>query len=81
MEPVTKYGRFGGAAPWLATATVMTATALFLHPFLIPTTLKEDTEKRAKHVVEFILAGFLIEPVPVNKRRATARRRSQPQLH
>src|SRR3954451_13983230 len=28
------------------------ATALFLHPFLIPTTLREHTEQRAKNVVQ-----------------------------
>jgi AcrR family transcriptional regulator len=56
------------------------ATALFLHPFLIPTTLKEDTEKRAKHVVDFILAGFLTELVSVNTRGSTRRSGSHPRL-
>jgi AcrR family transcriptional regulator len=37
------------------------ATALFLHPFLIPTTLAQNTEGRAQKVVQYILAGFLQE--------------------
>jgi AcrR family transcriptional regulator len=51
------------------------ATALFLHPFLIPTTLNQETEKRARHVVDFILAGFLAEPGPPTKSKSTAKRR------
>jgi AcrR family transcriptional regulator len=52
------------------------ATALFLHPFLIPTTLHEATEERAKRVVQYLLAGFLVAtPAPAKngktKRRST----------
>jgi AcrR family transcriptional regulator len=40
-------------------ATVLKdATALFLHPFMIPTTLREETDDRARNVVRYILAGF-----------------------
>ncbi|MDB6112788.1 MAG: TetR family transcriptional regulator [Pedosphaera sp.] len=34
------------------------ATALFLHPLMIPTALHADTETRAQKVVRCILAGF-----------------------
>jgi AcrR family transcriptional regulator len=34
------------------------ATSLFLHPFLIPTTLNQESEARARQVVRLMLAGF-----------------------
>jgi AcrR family transcriptional regulator len=49
-------------------------TALFLHPFLIPTTLNEATDARAKAVVRFILSGFTVKhhksPRPASAKRA-----------
>jgi AcrR family transcriptional regulator len=43
----------------LRSATVLKdATSLFLHPLLIPGTLNEQTEGRAKYVVRFILGGL-----------------------
>jgi len=35
------------------------ASSLFLHPFMIPTTVHEPTEQRARNVVQYILSGFL----------------------
>ncbi|MDB6034338.1 MAG: TetR family transcriptional regulatory protein [Verrucomicrobiales bacterium] len=43
------------------------ATALFLHPFLIPTILSENTEARAQKVVQYLLAGFLAEKSVLRK--------------
>jgi len=41
-----------------ASTVLKDATCLFLHPFLIPTTLNERTDARARDVVRFILSGF-----------------------
>jgi len=47
----------------LKAATVLKdATSLFLHPLLIPTTLHEESETRARDVVRFILASFSSKP-------------------
>ena len=40
------------------------ATALFLHPLLIPITLHEPMGKRAKNVVRLFIAGFAANPPP-----------------
>jgi AcrR family transcriptional regulator len=43
----------------LKSATVLKdATSLFLHPLMIPTTLNEETDSRAKNVVRFVLGGL-----------------------
>src|SRR3954471_1669763 len=81
LEEGMAAGEFKKLNPRLVAVALKDATALFLHPFMIPTTLKEDTERRAKHVVEFILAGFLTEPAPGKKLRSSPHRRSQPQVH
>jgi AcrR family transcriptional regulator len=41
-----------------AATALKDGTSLFLHPFLIPTTLNEETETRARNVVRFIICGF-----------------------
>jgi AcrR family transcriptional regulator len=54
------------------------ATALFLHPFLIPTTLSENTEARAQKVVQYLLAGFLMEKSALRKASNGKAKRSRP---
>ena len=50
-------GEFG-AMDCLKVATALKdATAMFLHPLLIPSTIKQPTDTRARNVVRFILAG------------------------
>jgi AcrR family transcriptional regulator len=53
------------------------ATALFLHPFLIPTILFENTEGRAQKVVQYLLAGFLAEKLVPRKGRNGKPKRSR----
>ncbi len=40
-----------------AATALKDATALFLHPLMIPTALDEETETRARNVVRYVLAG------------------------
>jgi AcrR family transcriptional regulator len=43
-------------------ATVLKdATALFLHPLMIPAAMKEETEDRARQVVRYVLAGISVD--------------------
>ena len=51
-------GEFAPVDAGTASTVLKDATSLFLHPFLIPTTMKERTDTRARTVVRFILAGF-----------------------
>jgi len=51
-------GEFATVDAVAASTVLKDATSLFLHPFLIPTTMKERTDARARTVVRFILAGF-----------------------
>ncbi len=41
-----------------AAAVLKDATAIFLHPLMIPTVLNEPTEDRARRVVRYVLAGI-----------------------
>ncbi|HVY69436.1 MAG TPA: TetR family transcriptional regulator [Verrucomicrobiae bacterium] len=56
-------------------ATVLKdATALFLHPLMIPTAINEDsTGERVSNVVRYILAGFLGKGTKLPVRSATRR--------
>lgn len=58
IEEGIESGEFVRVDTLKAATAVKDATSLFLHPFLIPTTLNEETDGRAKDVVRFILAGF-----------------------
>jgi AcrR family transcriptional regulator len=58
IESGIEAGEFRPIDPQEAAAVLKDATALFLHPLMIPTALSEDTETRAKNVVHYILAGF-----------------------
>lgn len=50
-----------------AATALKDGTSLFLHPFLIPTTLNEETETRARNVVRFIISGFSQFPAKKTK--------------
>jgi AcrR family transcriptional regulator len=80
LEEGVRTGEFKKLNPRQVAVALKDATSLFLHPFLIPTTLNQPTEKRARHVVDFILAGFLAVPGPASKSKSTAKRglRSEP---
>ncbi len=52
---------FAAIDPNEAAVVLEDATALFLHPLMIPTAIKEDTGTRAQKVVRSILAGFAID--------------------
>jgi AcrR family transcriptional regulator len=58
VEEGIESGEFSGVDSLKAATVLKDATSLFLHPLLIPTTLNEETDARAKDVVRFILAGF-----------------------
>jgi len=58
IEEGIESGEFVGVDSLKAATVLKDATSLFLHPLLIPTTLNEETDARAKDVVRFILAGF-----------------------
>lgn len=58
IEEGIESGEFVRVDSLKAASALKDATSLFLHPFLIPTTLHEETDARARDVVRFILAGF-----------------------
>ena len=58
IEEGIESGEFAGVDSLKAATVLKDATCLFLHPLLIPTTLNQETDARAKDVVRFILAGF-----------------------
>jgi AcrR family transcriptional regulator len=53
------------------------ASAIFLHPLMIPTMLKEDTETRARNVVRYVIEGFSARVPRVQTKVNPARRRLQ----
>jgi AcrR family transcriptional regulator len=58
IEEGVESGEFAGVDSLKAATVLKDATCLFLHPLLIPTTLNEETDARAREVVRLILAGF-----------------------
>ena len=58
IEEGMRSGEFAAVDASRAATVLKDATSLFLHPFLIPTTLNEPTEFRARNVVRFVLAGI-----------------------
>jgi AcrR family transcriptional regulator len=58
IEEGIESSEFAGVESLRAATVLKDATCLFLHPLLIPTTLNEETDARARDVVRFILAGF-----------------------
>jgi AcrR family transcriptional regulator len=73
IEEGMETGEFAPVNADEAATALKDATALFLHPFMIPTTLNEETDDRAKNVVRYILAGFsLAESKRSGNRRALA---------
>lgn len=58
IEEGVESGEFVRVDSLKAATALKDATSLFLHPFLIPTTLHEETDSRVRDVVRFILAGF-----------------------
>jgi hypothetical protein len=58
IEEGIESGEFAGVDSLKAATVLKDATCLFLHPLLIPTTLNEETDGRAKDVVRYILAGI-----------------------
>jgi AcrR family transcriptional regulator len=58
LEEGIESGEFASVNSLKAATALKDATSLFLHPLLIPTTLNEETDERARDVVRFILAGF-----------------------
>jgi AcrR family transcriptional regulator len=72
LEEGIESGEFAGVNSLKAATVLKDATSLFLHPLLIPTTLNEETDSRAKDVVRFILAGFstgkALRTTPLSKR-------------
>jgi AcrR family transcriptional regulator len=72
VEEGAENGEFAAVDADEAATVLKDATALFLHPFMIPTTLNEETEDRARSVVRCIIAGFSV----VESKRSGNRRRS-----
>ena len=61
IEEGISSGEFAKINSHAAATALKDGTSLFLHPFLIPTTLNEETDARARSVVRFILAGFSVK--------------------
>jgi AcrR family transcriptional regulator len=76
IEEGIESGEFVSVDSLKAATALKDATSLFLHPFLIPTTLHEETDARAREVVRFILAGFSAR----KPRRLPAPKRSSSKL-
>jgi len=77
IEEGIESGEFAGVDSLKAATVLKDATCLFLHPLLIPTTLNEETDARAKDVVRFILAGFSTAKL---RRSSSASKRLRPRL-
>ena len=77
IEEGIESGEFAGVDSFKAATVLKDATSLFLHPLLIPTTLNEETDARAKDVVRFILAGFSTAKL---RRSSASSRRSKMQF-
>lgn len=58
IESGIERGEFSSVDSQEAATILRDATALFLHPLMIPTALNEDLEQRARNVVGCILSGF-----------------------
>jgi hypothetical protein len=58
VECGVEIGEFVPVDCHAAATALKDATALFLHPLMIPGALNEDTETRARNVVRCIIAGF-----------------------
>lgn len=79
IEEGIESGEFAGVDSLKAATVLKDATCLFLHPLLIPTTLNEETDARARDVVRFILAG-LSPARPSRTSTSTKRLRSRLQV-
>jgi AcrR family transcriptional regulator len=77
IEEGVESGEFSGVDSQKAATVLKDATCLFLHPLLIPTTLNEETDARAREVVRFILAGF---STAKSRRSSSAPKRSRMQV-
>ena len=53
------------------------ASAIFLHPLMIPILLKEDTETRARNVVRYVIEGFSARAAKVLTKGHSVKRRAQ----
>ena len=72
VEEGMETGEFAPVDADEAATTLKDATSLFLHPFMIPTTLNEETDDRAKNVVRYILAGLSASRPKTDRRRVVA---------
>ncbi len=71
IEAGIEAGEFKAVDSNEAANVLKDASAIFLHPLMIPTVLKEDTDTRARNLVRYIVAGISMEPPKaVTKRRA-----------
>jgi AcrR family transcriptional regulator len=81
IEEGIREGEFAPVNSRRIAVALKDATALFLHPFLIPTTLHEESESRARQVVRLILAGVGAgDQTPPAQRGARIKRRRSPRL-
>jgi len=74
IEEGIEAGEFKAVNPNEAADVLKDASAIFLHPLMIPTVLKEDTEPRARNVVRYIIAGFAADSL---KESAKGKKRLQ----
>jgi AcrR family transcriptional regulator len=58
IEEGIEAGEFKAVDSNEAANVLKDASAIFLHPLMIPTVLKEDTETRARNVVRYVIEGF-----------------------
>jgi AcrR family transcriptional regulator len=75
IEEGIRAGEFSPVNSRRAAVALKDATTFVLHPFLIPTSLHEESESRARQVVRMILAGFSLvrsEEASAGRRRAGA---------
>lgn len=69
LDEGVRSGEFAPMNTLAAAVTLKDATALFLHPLMIPTNLHEPTEERARAVVRCVLRGFEVDRAPIQRNR------------
>ena len=60
IEEGVASGEFAAVDCHEAATVLKDASAMFLHPLMIPIDAAQDTEARARNVVRYILAGFAV---------------------
>lgn len=69
LDEGVRSGEFAPMNTMSSAVTLKDATALFLHPLMIPTNLHEETEERAREVVRCVLRSFEADRPAIKRSR------------